>query len=102
MLFGLLVLLVVIVIPLPAINCTVSSPTATRLGCPVTCQVLNVLPNVINAFPDPRSVTPKPLVVSNFNVLTLEILFVTFPPVALLSATVKGDDIPVSKLPLPM
>ena len=42
---GITLALVVIVIPEPAMNCTVSSPTATRLVCPATCHVLNELPN---------------------------------------------------------
>ena len=78
-------------IPLPAINCTVSSPTATRLGCPVTSQVLNELPNDITALPLPKSVTEKPVVLSNFNVLTLLIALVTLPPVILLSAILRVE-----------
>ena len=86
--------LVVIDIPLPATNSTTSSPTATRLACPATSQVLNELPKDINAELFPISVTLNPVVVSNLNALTLEIVFDMLPVVYWL--TVSGVPTPAS------
>ena len=78
---GVALALVVITMLLPSTNSTVSSPTATRLVCPATCQVLNVLPNDINAVLEPRSVTLKPVTVSNNKLLTLPTMLLRDPVV---------------------
>ena len=71
--FGFVPVLVRIVIPLPALNSTVSKPLATKVDCPFTTQYLKVEFIPMNAFPLPRSLTSNPESVSNHS----ELMFVS-------------------------
>ena len=74
------VVVVVRVIPVPAISSISSSPDATRVVCPETYQVLNALPKSTKATPLPRSVTLKPVFLSNCSSVILVAVTSTVPP----------------------
>ena len=85
------VALVVIAIPGPAMNSISSSPTATKLVCPSTVQVLKVLPSSTNTSPEPRSETEKPVVLSNLIAVTSEtasVLLIPLDPALVLTVNV--------------
>ena len=77
---------------LPERKLTVSSPTATKLACPGTCQVFQLLPRLTLTAPPPRLVTLNPVSRSNRKIETFEIELLTVD--ALISLTVKVPPVP--------